>query len=124
MEMMIDSAKLTETIECCQILLGENRITEQGLDSLIGRLVHCTKCYPPERQFMNHLLAMKREVFGQENFEWCKDGRKDVLWFVMFLQHYNGVNIMREILVYTECLLTDACLVGVELFGLVKGVPS
>ena len=45
-------------------------------------------------------------------YEFTKGARLDLIWFVKFLERFNGTALIRSQFVHTVTILVDACLIG------------
>ena len=112
MFMAINRMKIEECLQLCRRILDMEIFNQFHLDSLIGTLIHCTKFTPCGRKFLNRILFLKRENWDATDITWTDDARKDVLWFIYFLERFNGVGIIRSFITANSVVESDACLVG------------
>ena len=64
-------------------------VYQNQLQSLLGKLLYVHRCVPPVRVFVNRLLNVLRSSGGCNRV--CNEIKKDLNWFVNFLQQFNGV---------------------------------
>ena len=116
----IDAANLcismpTEKIQQVTTRVNEmaNRrsTTRHHLQSLLGLILHVSKCVRPARIFVGRLLEALRGAKGK----FCNVNasmRADFAWFQEFLQQWNGVSVIPPSTPNRE-ILVDACPTGV-----------
>ena len=63
------------------------RFTKRQLQSLIGSLMFVHKVVKPARYFVNRLLETCMSQVSSINVEI----RRDVNWFLSFMEHFNGI---------------------------------
>ena len=93
---------------------GKVKSTKVELQSLIGKLQYVSKCVLQSRVFLNRLLETLRLMKGKKIVRLSKSFQKDLKWWSMFVEEYNGVSFIPSS-VWTEpdaTFATDSCLVG------------
>ena len=107
-----------ERMEEIILLVGEwqdkVRTTKVELQSLIGKLQFVTKCVLQSRVFMNRLLETLRSMSSKKSVRLSKSFKKDLRWWGMFIEQYNGVSYIPSF-VWAEpdvTFATDSCMVG------------
>lgn len=85
------------------------------LQSLIGKLQFVSKCVRQSRIFLNRLLDTLRSFKADSSkISLSQSFKKDVQWWVLFMETYNGVSYIPP-LVWDEpdvLFSTDSCLTG------------
>ena len=86
-------------------------MSRKQLQSVIGKLLHITKCVRPGRLFVSHLLDKLR---GSPRYyiNTKAEVRADLEWFQAFARCWNGVSFMID-MVPTREIVADACLTGI-----------
>ena len=64
MTIALPDRKLADLRETLGVLQGRQKCTQRELLSLVGRLVHASKCVPPGRAFTRRLLDAAHSVSG------------------------------------------------------------
>ena len=93
---------------------GKKRSSKVELQSLIGKLQYVSKCVLQSRVFLNRLLDSLRSMKKKKSIHLSASFQKDVKWWAMFIEKYNGVSFIPAS-IWTEpdvSLATDSCLVG------------
>ena len=95
--------------------LSRLTFSRRQLQSLLGKLSYVTACIQPGRIFMNRLLNVLRFFTSRkQRLPVTMEMRNDILWWLQFLDLYNGVSVIPE-LYWREDTLSfsnDACLTG------------
>ena len=100
----IPHEKLVEIVQSCIQI-------KSGIKSLLGRLLYVSRCVPGSRGFLNRILKLlgenhaERHIIPNENFH------KDLLWFIHFLQSFNGVVAFKRLPIQ-EHVFVDTTLTG------------
>ena len=68
-------------------------VNTRQLQSLLGSLLHMSKCVPPARIFVGRLLDALRKARGL-NIKIDKQIRGDLQWFKDFARGWNGASII------------------------------
>ena len=95
MTMSIEQSKITETLDLAVSLLDRCDITLNEMEVLIGKLQHAIKFCPSGRRFMNRILRMRRFMNETDRYELTLGAKEDLLWFIQFLNRFNGSAIIR-----------------------------
>ena len=111
--MRIPSNKLQEIKEICNHWQFKKHATRNELQKLVGKLIYIHRCVKPARLFINRILgvlcgfpAKGKHILPSEIF-------KDISWFTVFLQEFNGTVDFHKKFEFTEHIYVDACLTGV-----------
>ena len=92
MTLALPEAKIAGIQELLKTLLGRQKCTQRELLSVVGRLVHASKCVPPGRAFTRRLLDAAYSVRGlSHRVRVTADVRADLRWWATFLPRWNGV---------------------------------
>ena len=89
--------------------------TKTELQSFIGVLCFVVKCVWQSRVFVNRMLCLLRSFTGsQRSITLSADFKKDVLWWVRFMDTFNGVSFIPDSKWYAPDLIfaTDSTLTG------------
>ena len=95
--------------------LTKKSATKTELQSLIGKLAFVCKCVRPGRLFLTHILDLSRSLrHNQHRIKLTAKFRKNIRWWMRFINIYNGVSIIPTSLWSTPdgIFSTDACLTG------------
>ena len=95
MTLSIPLEKLSEIIEIICMRLENNSMSRKQLESLIGKLLHISKCIKPARIFVSRLLETLR---GRKTsfIRMSEDMRQDLVWFREFSTKWNGIAIINK----------------------------
>ena len=104
----IPHEKLLEIVQSCVQMFLRDRFMKQELQSLLGRLLYVSRCVPGSRGFLNRILNLLRENHAQRHII---PNEKDLLWFIRFLQSFNGVVTFKRSPIQ-EHVFVDATLTG------------
>ena len=110
----VPGERMKEIISLVREWQGKTRSTKLELQSLIGKLQYITKCVLQSRVFLNRLLEALRAMKRNKSIRLSDSFQKDVRWWSMFVEEYNGVSFIPSAL-WTEpdvSFATDSCLVG------------
>ena len=78
--------------------LSRSTFTKRQLQSLLGKLSYVTACVQPGRNFMNRLLNVLRSFTSRkQRLQVTMEMRNDILWWLQFLDLYNGVSVIPEL---------------------------
>ena len=83
--------KLNKIIEMCLAWSYKTTVTKRQLQSLLGSLLHITKCVRTARVFLNRMLQTLRNAKDLTNIKLDDQFYRDLNWFQTFLPHFNGV---------------------------------
>ena len=84
------------------------------LQSLLGTLQWVTRCVRQSRVFLNRMLETLRSMSGAPNVTLTESFRKDLRWWDLFMERYNGVSFFPATS-WDEpdvTFSTDSCLTG------------
>ena len=86
----IPAEKLAEIKNVCKQWTTKSHATKTQLQSLLGCLLYITKCIKPARYFLNRMFQLLRENHLKSKFTLTEDFSKDLSWFNVFLDQFNG----------------------------------
>ena len=115
MECRITDARLAEIKQLILSWLGKKFATKVELQSLIGSLQFVAKCVRPGRVFIGRMLHVLGKLKNQHHkFDLKSEFRKDLCWWKQFLDVYNGVSLIPDVMWSKpdKIFATDACLQG------------
>ena len=110
----VPEERMVEILSLVSEWQGKLRSTKVEMQSLIGKLQYVTKCVFQSRMFMNRLLEALRSIKDKKSISLSDSFRKDLKWWSMFMDTYNGVSFLPSS-IWTEpdvTLATDSCLLG------------
>ena len=111
MTLTVPPRKLKDILKQVRHIAKKRSISKKQLQSLIGRLVHISKCIKPARLFISRLLeALRAMNKGYININ--SEMRADLGWFVEFASQWNGVAVIPKPIPSKE-IYVDACLSGI-----------
>ena len=85
MTLALPDARLVGTQELLKTLLGRQKCTQRELLSVVGRLVHASKCVPPGRAFTRLRLDAAHSVSGpNRRVRITADVRAVLRWWATF----------------------------------------
>ena len=91
MTVALPERKLSDLREILGSLAGRRKCTQRELLSIVGKLVHASKCVPPGRAFTRRLLDAAYSVTGlQRRIRINAAVRADIRWWDTFLPLWNG----------------------------------
>ena len=70
---------------------GKSQVKKRDLQSLLGSLMHVTKCVKSSRPFLNRMLQNLREAKDSDHIVLEMDFYRELSWFQKFFPHFNGV---------------------------------
>ena len=109
--MSIPDQKLQDILKNCRDFIKLKRFTKRQLQSLIGSLMFVHKVVKPARYFVNRLLETLRGMSQVSSM--TVEIRRDVNWFLSFMEHFNGTCSYLYTPVQCNYLIElDACLTG------------
>ena len=95
MSITVPDAKLSEIEKECSLWLSTKLASVKSIQSLVGKIVHVSKCIPPARKFICRILQTLRcattpgPVFITDTF------RMDVRWFYQYARLSNGLHLLQ-----------------------------
>ena len=104
--------KLQKIMHMCTAWENRSQVRKRDLQSLLGSLMHITKCVKSSRSFLNRMLQNLRNAKNADIVELNEEFYKDLTWFKNFLPHFNGVCL------YNHQLLQGIVQVDASLQGL------
>ena len=111
MSISMPTDKIQQVIQKVNAMAGRRSTTKHHLQSLLGLILHVSKCVRPARVFVGRLLEALRAIKGK----YCNinaEMRADFAWFQEFLAAWNGVSVIPPSAPNKD-ILVDACLSGV-----------
>jgi len=115
LEVRIPQDKVLELRTILPSWLRRKKCSRRELQSLIGKLAFICKCVAPGRLFFSRMLnCLRGTVHTSDLIPLTTEFRKDVKWWLAFIDHYNGVSIIKTEPWLDPNILfaSDACLVG------------
>ena len=85
--------------------------SKQQLQSLLGNLLYIHKCVRPAHIFLNRMLDLLRMNYDKKSITLTHDFKRNLMWFITFVQRYNGVSFFDHKLSH-DIIKLDACLTG------------
>jgi len=112
MEMRIPTSKLMEIKVELEAWRGATHATRKQIQSLLGKLIHISRCVEHARLYLNRIIAsLTGET--QRVITLAEDFKLDVCWFDAFMSRFNGVSLIeRRPLAAYESVEVDSCLTG------------
>ena len=107
----VPPAKLKKKLQMCLHWESRTQVRKRDLQSLLGSLMHVTKCVKNSRPFLNRMLQNLRDAKDAEQVILNAEFYKDLAWFQRFLPHFNGVCLYSHQLVQGTIQI-DASLQG------------
>ena len=97
--------------------LNKPSFTKRELQQLLGKLSYVSVCVRPGRAVMSRLLNALHSCVSSPKctVHPVSDAlRTDIIWWLYFLSHYNGVSVIPSDVIISdpELFATDACLTG------------
>ena len=103
--------KLLHIKQLCKNWAYKKSATKNQYQSLLGSLLYITKCDKPARFFLKRMLSLFRSQFQSQRISLSPSFYKDLNWFNVFLDSYNGVTYYDNRPV-DESIFLNACLTG------------
>lgn len=110
MEISIPLDKLAEILTLVKEWAARATATRTQLKSLLGKLHHVGQCCKPARLFVSRMLYTLRAAPARGKIALDSDFQKDINWFLIFLEAYNGIHLLKQ--PATIEVEVDACLTG------------
>ena len=111
MTLTMPADKLQDTQKLVAATLRKESITKKQLQSLLGKLLHMSKCVQPARIFVGRLLDVLRAMPDSRTAV-TGDMRADLAWFRQFACDWNGTSIIPPIEPH-RTMEVDACMGGI-----------
>jgi len=97
MEIRLPQDKLTRIQEMLSHWLNKKKASKRKILSLVGLLQHATKVVKCGRTFTSRMYATAAKLRKQHYYTRLnRQFRSDLAWWHTFLQHWNGVSILRD----------------------------
>jgi hypothetical protein len=110
--LQIPSHKLQEVLSLCTFYLSKSKITKTNLQALIGSLMFLHKAIKPARLFINHILALLRDMGDAPQAAIDEGTHQDLRWFIACAHAVNStVSIFKCMRPWPD-LFVDASLQG------------
>ena len=103
--------KLQKIVQMCLNWEEKTQVRKRDLQSLLGSLMHVTKCVKSSRPFLNRMLQNLRDAKDTDVITLDAEFYKDLSWFKTFLPLFNGVCLYSHPLVQGTVQI-DASLQG------------
>ena len=88
----IPTDKLDDISKILNSWLHKKKAKLRDIQSLVGKLNFLATCVRPGRIFMCRILNWLRDIYNENGLiKIPPDVKKDIIWWNMFLPHYNGV---------------------------------
>ena len=88
----LSASKVQGIISAIKTVRGSRKVRKRDLLSLIGKLVHATKCIPAGRTFFRRLLDTAHSVKRPHHrVTLTTETKRDLDWWLTFLPSWNGV---------------------------------
>ena len=109
----IPHEKLNEIKQLCNLWLTKKHASRNDLQKLVGKLIYIHRCVKPARLFINRILKVLCSCPAKGKYSIPIDMFKDIRWFTVFLQDFNGIVNIHQQPNFTDNIYVDACLTGV-----------
>ena len=111
MTLTIPRDKLQATIRLVNKCMKKVNITRKQLQSLLGKLLHLSKCVQPARIFVGRLLDALRSM-RTNTTPMTNEMQADLAWFPQFASGWNGVALIPPTHPH-RVIEVDACMGGI-----------
>ena len=111
MTMAIVPEKVEEALEACRTLLQKEMVSLWELQSLVGKILHASKCTTGAKVFASRLLDLVSVARFRKMVRLSEEARADLAWFGAFLHAFNGITLMKPE-VAQRVVHVDSCLGG------------
>ncbi len=92
----VSHEKLVATLQLLRDWAGKKWCKRKELESLIGSLHHVTKVVPPGRTFLRRMIDLLCAFRSPSRpIRLNREFRRDLAWWLDFLQSWNGVSFFR-----------------------------
>ena len=95
MSMEIEEGRVEEALAACNQLLRDGFTNLGRLQSLVGKIMHASKCTPAARVFTSRLLDLIAAARNQGMVALTHEARADLAWLAAFLHCFNGKTMMK-----------------------------
>jgi len=95
MLMQIPQRKIDDALSLLVSWKHRQRCTRSQLQKLLGKLFHLAQCCKPARLFVSRMLDTLRGSPTTGYVTISSEFQKDVQWFLEFLPHYNGIQLLQ-----------------------------
>ncbi len=97
--MSVTPERFTEIKQLVNNWLINTKATNRKLESLIGKQLFVAKCVASGRLFVGRLLDVLRGLHGHYPiFVVETEMQKDIRWWATFLERYNGVSMIPDVI--------------------------
>ena len=87
--------KLNKTLKIAQSVYSKKSVSKDELESIIGKLIHISKCIKTTRIFTSRLLRALRDIKGKMVII-DQPVRLDLEWFISLATSWNGITFLQE----------------------------
>jgi hypothetical protein len=95
MEIRLPAEKLAAILQALPFWQNRRKATKREVLSLIGTLSFATKVVRPGRTFLRRLIDLSTKATKlHHHLDITADARKDITWWMVFLQQWNGRSLM------------------------------
>ena len=107
----VPGPKLLEILQECRQWTARNAASKKDIQSLVGKLVHISRCLPHARRFICRILSTLRNAPERGQVHLTTSFKADVRWFEKYAELSNGTRLLEPDLVdfNIEC---DSSLTG------------
>ena len=101
--------KLQRLISLVHDWVGKKGCRKRELESLLGHLQHAATVVRPGRTFVRRLIELVAAF--RNNNHWIRlnaSTRSDLMWWWTFMEGWNGIALMPELVALSHPLMTDA----------------
>ena len=92
----VPAEKLSKIRNLCENWSSKSNCTKKQLQSLLGSLLHITKCVRSARFFLNRMLSTLRSAKYSDTIQLNPEFQKDLNWFRTFLSTFNGTTFYKH----------------------------
>ena len=107
--------KIAEILDLLMKWSTMTSCTKRSLQSLCGKLLWVARCVRHSRVFLSRLLTALKTMASAlpyHKITLSEDMRLDILWWLTYMRHFNGVNFIIDPSVVKLSYKGDACLDG------------
>ena len=112
MQVRLPEDKKRAILNLCKKWSTKSCATLKELRQLLGKLLHISQVVKPARLFLNRMLDTLRHFPDVGTTDLSDEFMKDVMWFVQFLDSYNGINMIQAVPTITQVISVDSCMTG------------
>ena len=114
MTISVTPVRVVEIKDLLTMWKNKKSFSKADIRSLLGKLCSIIKCVRQSRVFINRLLGELRAFTTEKHSLVSEDLKKDVRWWFLFMEKYNGVSIIPPIewMAPDVIFTTDSTLTG------------